>query len=138
MFKERKAKAYLALFLTSIIWGTTWVVSKVGFSTGIHPLFFAAIRQTIAGACFLLFFIITKKATWLTLRQWAYVVLMGILLFVISNAFTIWGIQHINSGLGAIIGALFPIFVTLINWLIGSKNNPNLMSTIGLILGLMG
>jgi drug/metabolite transporter (DMT)-like permease len=137
MPQQPKSKAYFALFLTSIIWGTTWVVSKIGFN-GIHPIFFAAIRQLIAGALFLLFFAVRKKAVWPKPKEWLYLVLMAILLFAISNAFTIWGIRYINSGLGAIIGALFPIFVTLINWLIGSKNNPNLTATTGLILGLAG
>lgn len=138
MLQEDSSKAYFALFLTSVIWGTTWVVSKVGFSTGIHPLFYAAIRQFIAGSVFLLFFAARGKTTWPTRKEFGYLLMMGILLFVISNAFTIWGIMYINSGLGAIIAALFPIFVTLINWLIGSRNNPNFISVAGLILGLIG
>ena len=31
--KGSKQKAYLALLATSIIWGTTWVASKIGVST---------------------------------------------------------------------------------------------------------
>jgi drug/metabolite transporter (DMT)-like permease len=138
MPKQASSKAYFALFLTSIIWGTTWVISKIGFTTGIHPLYFAAIRQLIAGTVFLLFFILKGKAALPTLKEFGYLLMMAVLLFVISNAFTVWGIQYINSGLGAIIGALFPIFVTVINWVIGSKNNPNATSLIGLVLGFAG
>jgi drug/metabolite transporter (DMT)-like permease len=63
---------------------------------------------------------------------------MGVLLFVISNGFTIWGIKYINSGLGAILGALFPLFIALIEWMIGEKDRPNTLSTIGLVLGIAG
>lgn len=137
MPQQANSKAYTALCLISIIWGTTWVVSKLGFN-GIHPLFFAAIRQVIAGAVFLIYFAVTKKAKWPTKKEWIYLLMMAGLLFVISNACTIWGISFINSGLGAIIGALFPIFVTLINWMLGSRSNPNITASVGLVLGLLG
>jgi drug/metabolite transporter (DMT)-like permease len=137
MHGSGKSKAYFALFLTSIIWGTTWVVSKLGIR-GIHPLYFAGLRQLIAGTLFILFFVARRKATMPTLKEWRYLFLMALLLFVISNGFTIWGIKYINSGLGAILGALFPLFVALIDWIIGGKDRPNTISTIGLVLGMIG
>lgn len=137
MHAPNKSKAYFALFLTSVIWGTTWVVSKVGFQ-GIHPLYFAGLRQLIAGIGFILFFIVRKKATIPSAKEWGYLLLMAVLLFVISNGFTIWGIKYINSGLGAILGALFPLVVALIDWIIGEKDRPNAVSTIGLVLGIAG
>lgn len=132
-----KSKAYFALFLTSIIWGTTWVVSKEAVAV-IHPLFFAGIRQIIAGVCFLLFFVVRKKAPWPTTKEWGYLLMMAVLLFVVSNGFTIWGIKYISSGLGAILGALFPLFVAVIDWMIGEKDRPNTTSVIGLLLGIAG
>ena len=132
-----KSKAYFALFLTSFLWGTTWIVGKLGIQ-GIHPLFYSAIRQTIAGCCFLAFFIITKKAVLPTRKEWAYLLGMAILLFVISNAMTIWSVQYLNSGLGAILGAVFPLWVAIIEWIIGDKNRPNLLSVMGLLIGLAG
>lgn len=130
-------KAYFALFLTSIIWGTTWIVTKVAVRD-IHPLYFAGIRQMIAGLCFILFFVIRKKAVFPRPKQWIYLFAMGFLMFVISNGFTIWGVKYINSGLGAILGALFPLFVAIIDWKLGQKAKPNLTSSIGLLLGITG
>lgn len=129
---------YFALALTSIVWGTTWVASKIGISTGVHPLFFSSIRQTLGGLCYISFFVATGKATWPTARQWGYLVLMAFLLFVSSNGLTTWGIKYINSGLGAIIGAIFPLFVAIIDLLRGSKDKPNIISTVGLIFGFAG
>ncbi len=128
---------YFALFLTSTIWGTTWVVSKIGIR-GIHPLYFSAIRQTLGGLCYLTFFTLTGKATWPTLKEWGYLILMALLLFVLSNGLTTWGIKYISSGLAAIIGAIFPLFVAIINWLIGDKDKPNWLANAGLILGFAG
>jgi drug/metabolite transporter (DMT)-like permease len=129
--------AYFALFLTSFVWGTTWVASKIGIQ-GIHPLFFSAIRQTLGGSCFLLFFIIIGKAVWPTPRQWGQVFLLAIFLFVTSNGLTTWGIKYISSGLGAILGAIFPLVVAIIDWITGYHKKPNALAIIGLVLGFAG
>lgn len=137
MPQATNSKAYFALFLTSFVWGTTWIVSKLGIQ-GVHPLFYSGIRQTLAGICFLSFFIVTKKATMPTGKEFLYLIGMALLLFVISNAMTVWSVKYLNSGLGAILGAVFPLWVAIIEWIIGGKNRPNMLSVIGLLLGLAG
>lgn len=104
----------------------------------IHPVFFSGIRQFCSGALFLLYFLIKGEAKWPTLKEWGYFLIMSILLFVLSNGLTVWSMHYINSGLGAILGAIFPLFVAIIDWIIGDKDKPNLLSIIGLILGFGG
>ena len=132
-----KGKAYFALFLTSFVWGTTWIASKIGIQ-GIHPLFYSAIRQTIAGICFVGFFVAIKKAVMPSFREWLYLLGMSFLLFIISNALTVWSVKYISSGLGAILGAIFPLWVAIIEWIIGDKDRPHFLSILGLLLGLGG
>ncbi|MCU0335984.1 MAG: EamA family transporter, partial [Chitinophagaceae bacterium] len=91
-----------------------------------------------AGTCYLLFFAAIGKAVWPTPKEWGYLLLMATLLFVMSNGLTTWGIKYINSGLGAIIGAIFPLFVAIIDIARGSKSKPNLLSLLGLVLGFAG
>lgn len=129
--------AYFALFLTSFVWGTTWVASKIGIQ-GIHPLFFSALRQLLGGSCFLLFFVIIGKAVLPTAKQFGYLLLMSFLLFVTSNGLTTWGIKYISSGLGAIIGATFPLMVAIIESVIGRNRKASLTATLGLVLGFGG
>lgn len=124
--------------LTSIVWGTTWVASKIGIQAGIHPLFFSAIRQTFGGLAYLVFFVAMGKAVWPTAREWRYLCVMSILLFVSSNGLTTWGIKYISSGLASIIGATFPLFVVVIDWVRGSKHKPNAIATLGVLLGFAG
>jgi drug/metabolite transporter (DMT)-like permease len=135
---KKSALPYFALGLTSLVWGTTWVASKIGIQSGVHPLYFSAIRQMCGGLCFLLFFLAIGKATWPTAKEWRYLFLMAILLFVSSNGLTTWGIKYINSGLGSIIGAIFPLFVAIIDWARGSNNRPNALANAGLVLGFAG
>ncbi len=129
--------AYFALFLTSFVWGTTWVASKIGIQ-GVHPLFFSAIRQALGGSCFLLFFLITGKAVLPNRKQFGYLLMMACLLFVSSNGLTTWGIKYISSGLGAILGATFPLMVAIIESLIGRGHKPSWLATAGLLLGFGG
>jgi drug/metabolite transporter (DMT)-like permease len=129
--------AYFALFLTSFVWGTTWVASKIGIQ-GIHPLFFSAIRQTLGGTCFLLFFLVTGKAVLPSPRQWGQLIVLAFLLFVTSNGLTTWGIKYISSGLGAILGATFPLIVALIDLVTGHHKKPSPLALLGLILGFAG
>ena len=129
--------AYFALFLTSFVWGTTWVASKIGIQD-VHPLFFSALRQTIGGSLFLLFFLLQGKAVWPRGGQWGYIFTGALLLFVLSNGLTTWGIKYISSGLGSILGAIFPLVVALIEWLSGQHQKPGKIATVGLIMGFVG
>lgn len=129
--------AYFALFLTSFVWGTTWVASKIAVE-GMHPLFFSALRQTIGGSIFLIFFIAIGKAVMPRGRQWGQLLLLSFLLFVASNGLTTWGIKYINSGLGAILGAVFPLVVAIIDWVSGHHSKPNSKAVLGLVLGFAG
>ncbi len=134
---QRGSLGYFALFITSIVWGTTWVASKIGIQ-GIHPLFFSAIRQTLGGSIFLLFFLIRGKAVLPNAKEFAHLLLMAFLLFVASNGLTTWGIKYISSGLGSILGAIFPLVVALIDWISGHHSKPNKISIFGLLLGFAG
>jgi Integral membrane protein DUF6. len=75
---------------------------------------------------------------WPSRKEWGYLIMMALLLFVSSNGLTTWGIKYINSGLAAIIGAIFPLFVAIIDWARGSSDKPNILASIGLILGFAG
>ena len=132
-----RQKAYLALFITSFVWGTTWVVSKIAVQL-IHPLFYCGIRQLVAGSLYLLFFMVRGKFQWPSLKEWGYLLLMSIIMFVISNGFTIWSVAYLSSGMGAVLGAISPLFVAVIDFVIGNKERPGLLSVIGLLLGFSG
>jgi drug/metabolite transporter (DMT)-like permease len=131
-----KQKAYIALAITSIVWGTTWVGSKI--CVRYTPAFeVAAIRQFSGGIIYVLFFLI-KGEKLPTLKQLGWLTIMAILMFVSSNGLATVGLKYIPSGLGALIAALYPLFVVLIE-LFFFKNRKIKGSTfIGLFLGIAG
>ncbi len=103
----------LALCWVSFFWGTTWLASKEGVKH-MPGLQLAGIRQFIAGALYICFFIF-KKATWPKGKQWKSILILSVLNFVLSNGLSTWGVKYISSGLGSIIGAMVPVWIVLIS-----------------------
>lgn len=125
----------LALALVSITWGTTWLVSKAGVMH-MPALQLAGLRQVVAGLLYLAYFSAKGKA-FPRGRQWGPVIILSLLNFFLSNGLTTWGVKFIPSGLGAIIGAVFPLWMVVIT-LISGNSTLNARSLAGFLLGFTG
>jgi drug/metabolite transporter (DMT)-like permease len=109
----------LALCWVSFFWGTTWLASKEGVKH-MPALQLAGIRQFIAGSLYLCFFLY-KKTPWPKGKQWKSILILSLLNFVLSNGLSTWGVKYISSGLGAIIGAMVPVWIVLISLCKGER-----------------
>lgn len=109
----------LALCWVSFFWGTTWLASKEGVRH-MPALQLATIRQFLGGILYVVYFIF-KKEPWPKGKQWRTILILSILNFALSNGLSTWGVKYISSGLGAIISALFPIWIIMINFFNGIK-----------------
>jgi drug/metabolite transporter (DMT)-like permease len=132
-----KAGGYLALSITSIVWGTTWVASKMGVDE-IPALQMAYIRQFFGGSCFVLFFMLFKKLPLPTGKQFIWLVVMALLMFVMANGLSTWSLQYIPTGLSALVGALYPLSVVIIEMVFFKARNMTILTFIGLMLGITG
>lgn len=135
--KSGMAKSYGALFLTCSVWGTTWVVSKIGVSE-MPALQMSAIRQFIAGTLFLSYFLIVRKEKFPSMQDLIWSAGMGVLLFVFANGLSTWSLNYIPSGFSALIGALYPLSVVIIERIFFKIKVVNFLTLFGLLLGLMG
>ena len=109
----------LALAWVSIAWGTTWLASKEGVKH-MPALQLAAIRQFLGGTLYVGFFLV-KKTTWPKGKQWKSILILSMLNFALSNGLSTWGVKFIPSGLGAIIGAMVPIWIAMISFFNGER-----------------
>lgn len=132
-----KMGGYLALTTTSILWGTTWVVSKIALRD-IPAFQMTGIRQFVAGAIFILYFILIKKQPLPTLAQFGRISILGFLLFVFANGLSTWGLLFISAGLGALLGALYPLSVVMIERVFYGNKDFSPTMILGFILGLTG
>lgn len=124
----------LALCWVSFFWGTTWIASKEGVKH-MPALQLAAIRQFFGGFIYISFFLF-KKAPWPKGKQWKTIIILSILNFVLSNGLSTWGVKYISSGLGAIIGALVPLWVVVITFFRGERLAR--LAFVGLIISFAG
>jgi drug/metabolite transporter (DMT)-like permease len=135
--KGTRAKAIFALALVCFLWGTTWLASKEGVKHIPDALQMAAIRQLLGGSCYVAFFLY-KRTALPRGKEWIPILVLSFLNFMISNGLSTLALQYkISAGLGAIIGAIFPLWLVVIGLFIAKEKMP-VKAIIGLLLGFGG
>jgi drug/metabolite transporter (DMT)-like permease len=132
--KGTKAKAVFALAMVCLLWGTTWVASKLGVKY-MPSLQMAGIRQTLGGLCYVIFFL-AKGTVFPARKEWGSIIVLSLLNFALTNGLSTWGLKHITAGLGAIMGAIFPLWLVVIGIFSGSKTPAR--AIVGLLIGFAG
>jgi drug/metabolite transporter (DMT)-like permease len=98
----------------------------------------ASIRQFLGGSIYILFFLLIKKEKLPTAKQFMWLIPMAFLMFVSSNGIATYGLQFITSGLAALIAALYPLSVVLIERFYYKAIRITPQTMLGLFLGLVG
>ncbi len=132
-----RTKAYLALFITSTVWGTTWVASKMAVAE-VPALQMAGIRQFIAGILLVGFFMLYKKLPLPTAKEFRWLFIMALLMFVLANGLSTWGVKFIPAGMASLIGTLYPLSVVIIEAVFFRERNFSLLTIVGMFLGITG
>lgn len=133
--KGTRVKAIFCLALVCLFWGTTWIASKEGVRH-MPPLQMAGMRQFLGGFCYVLFFA-ARGERWPRGREWQSIIVLSFLNFLIANGLSTWGVKYISAGLGAIIGAIFPLWLVVIG-LFSKKSRIPGRAIAGLLLGFGG
>ncbi len=130
-----RVRALIALAMVCFFWGTTWIASKEGVKH-MPALQLAGIRQSLGGILYCIYFI-AKGYRFPKGREWWPVIVLSMLNFVLTNGLTTLGLKYITAGLGAIMSAIFPLWVVLIG-LFRTGKLPPLKAMTGLFLGFGG
>lgn len=99
----------VALYLLlCVIWGSTWLVIKVGYG-GLGPFNVAAVRFFIAGIMMAVM-VPAVGARWPSGRtEWGLIAVVALLMFAGDYGAIYWAEQYIDSGLTAILFATLPL-----------------------------
>jgi drug/metabolite transporter (DMT)-like permease len=127
---------YLALTLVSLIWGTTYLVLRMGV-TVFPPFLFVAIRQVIAGALLLAALYIAKTPLRLSAGHLVRQTVAGFFMITLGNGLVAWSEVYIPSGVAAVLCSLLPMAVLLVNLCI-YRVNPSARVVAGTAIGLLG
>ena len=119
MQKKLIIKAFIALFILTVIWGYNWVVMKVAVQYA-SPFQFAAMR-TFSGA--IIIFIImyfTQRA--LAVKEFRTMLVLGFLQTIGFTGLIIWAVSIGGAGKTAVLSYTMPFWVMLFAWpLLGEK-----------------
>ena len=135
--KNKSFLAIIALAAVCLIWGTTYLVLRIGV-TGFPAFLFSALRQLLAGGILigaLLLFTKTKWPDWTVVLNQA---IAGFFMFTMGNGLVGWAEVYISSGMAAIISSMVPIWIILLNLRVNQDEKPNFPIVAGLLIGLSG
>ena len=112
------------------------MASKVGVQY-IPALQLSGLRHLIGGGIYVLFFLLYKRMV-PARNQWFRLIWMSVLMFVLSNGLSVLSIVYMPSGLGAVVGALSPIWVVVFSFVFVKKASFKPLTIIGIVLGFTG
>ncbi|WP_341835572.1 EamA family transporter [Chitinophaga pollutisoli] len=136
MQQRNHTNAYVALIIVSIFWGTTYLAARIGVQH-MHGMMLAGLRQTGAGIILVAFFLLRGyKLPQVPVLSRLFVI--GTIMLCGSNGLMTWAMQYIPSGLGAIIAATVPIWITIFSFFLVQKTKITWQLIAGMLIGLLG
>jgi drug/metabolite transporter (DMT)-like permease len=125
-----------AFALVYLIWGSTYLGIRVAIET-IPPFTMLALRYLIAGS--ILYAIIRARgAPAPKAADWSKATVIGALLLLAGNGAAAWAIRTVPSGITAVVIAMSPLWMVLIDWLRPGGTRPTLAVALGIVGGLAG
>lgn len=129
----RVVAAFIAVYT---IWGSTYLAIAVAI-TALPPFLMAGARFLLAGGL-LYGWLRLRGAGRPTWRQWGSAFIIGGLLLVGGNGAVVFAEQVLPSGLAALLVAMVPIYIALLDWLRPHGNRPSALGALGLLFGFAG
>ncbi len=131
------SKAFPYVGLLGFFWGSNLVAAR--FGTGeFSPLFFIALRLTIATVCFLPFMVTGGRKFPTNRETWGLAVISGILGVAIPMSTFILSLQYMSSGLVSIFVTAAPAFIAIAAHFFLPEERLSAFKWIGVGLALAG
>lgn len=121
--------AYAVIYL---VWGSTYLAMKLAVET-LPPFALAGARFCISGAILFAIARVARGEALPTRADWKRAVVVGALLMIGGNASVMWAVQHVPSGVAALLVATTPIWLALLG-----RQRPTPRAIAGMVLGLVG
>ena len=125
--------AFAAIYL---IWGSTYLAIRFAVET-LPPFLMLFARFFTAGVLMYVFLRLRGEPR-PTAREWAGAAIVGGLLLLGGTGAVGWAEQWIPSGLAALIVAIVPVWMVVLDWVGPEKRRPTGAVIAGLVLGLVG
>ena len=131
------ARVALIWVITCLIWSTVWLFIKLGVRD-VPPVTFAAARLFIAILVMVPVTLAMKVPLPRQPREWRLIAGSGVILLGINYALLNWGLQHVSSGLTAVLQSATPAFALIFAHLLLHDEKMTVRKVVGLLLGMLG
>jgi len=132
-----RARLIAAFAAVYIIWGSTYLAIRFAVET-LPPLLMAGARFLVAGLILLLWAKLREPDTKPTQIDWKTGLISGALLLLGGNGGVVWAEQRVPSGIAALLVAVVPLWMVLLDWWRPRGQRPPMLVFAGLGLGLVG
>jgi drug/metabolite transporter (DMT)-like permease len=127
----------LLFSLICLIWGSTWLVIKIGLD-GMPPFLGAGLRFLLATLLVGVMIAARRKRLHLTRDDKICVLSLGLLVFWIDYAAVYWAELRISSGLTAIIFSTMPLMASLLSAYWTRSETLTGRKIAGIVVGILG
>jgi len=132
-----RAKVFAALAIVYLVWGSTYLVIRVGVAE-LPPALFAGTRLSIAGL------LLIALARWrgqnmgLALSDWRILLVTAVLMLVLANGLVVWGEQWLPSNQAALLVTTAALWIAGFGALGPQGHALAPRTLLGLTLGFVG
>jgi len=137
MHKRHQFQVALAFGLVYVLWGATYLAMRVAVEH-IPPYVMGGVRFSIAGPLMLAYCALRGKKVSITRHDLPRLFAVGVLLLSIANMGVAGAEEYVPSGLAALVVAIVPIWVAVIEAWVFRTRRLSAMGLSGLALGIFG
>lgn len=129
-------RAWFAWIAVCLIWGTTYVAVKICLQT-MGPFLQGGVRNIAAGLILAIGLVARGHA--LPPRDaWGRLAVLGFFMFLFGNGGVVWGVEHLPSGLAAVLVGTSPFWMVGVEAIVAGGGRFHLRQLVGLLIGFAG
>jgi drug/metabolite transporter (DMT)-like permease len=129
----------LGFALVYISWGTTYLAIQAGVrDEHLPPALFGGVRVCLAGVLLLAYLALRGQRLSMSRRDWAFVAIAGLLLFVAGNGLITFAERTVPSGVAAVLATTTPLWIGLLEMFWPGGDRLTSRGWLGLVIGLAG
>jgi drug/metabolite transporter (DMT)-like permease len=132
--KPARLSIALAFLSVYFCWSATYTAMRIGDEL-LPATVFAGVRMLIAAAIMLVFCALRGRQIFFPRHIMGHLMLLGIMLLFGGNIGLVWSEKYLPSGLAALIVAVVPLYVVLIEMALPDGDRLRRQGYLGLVLG---
>ena len=131
--RSRVVAAFAAVY---VVWGSTYLAIRYAVET-IPPFLMVGTRFLLSGAI-LYVWARCRGTRRPPAAQWRDAAIAGVLMLCFGNGAVSWSEQRVSSGLAAVLVAVVPLWVVIIDWIRPHGQRPGVRVLVGVAVGMAG